>query len=142
MEDELEEVVRAVILAALYDCPDLLPQDRRYADHGGQQIARGLVAHRIARDLSANGYLPFDPTYVRFNLGNFSAVSYTMKQMRTRLLKHIRGGGKDPEAERRAMESAAIAFFSDLESRGWRLVKALPPLPLPPRASSSGFNGR
>lgn len=141
MSDGLEEVVRSVILAALHDCPELLPQDRRYADDGGQRIARGLVAHRIARDLSANGYLPFDPTYVRNNLSNFSAVTYTMKQMRTRLLKHIRGGGSDPEAEREAMEQAAIAFFSHLEERGWRLVKVLPPLPLGRQASSSGFNG-
>lgn len=72
-------------------------------------------------------YLPFDPTYVRNNLSNFSAVSYTMKQMRTRLLKHIKGGGKDQEAEREALESAAIAFFSHLEERGWRLVRTQMP---------------
>lgn len=134
MSDELEKVVRSVILAALHDCPELLPQDRRYADDSGQRIARGLVAHRIARDLSANGYLPFDPTYTRLNLSNFSAVSYTMKQMRTRLLKHIKGGGRDPDAEQEAMESAAIAFFSDLEGRGWRLVRTN----MPAEAHSTG----
>lgn len=140
--EELEEVVRAVILAALHDCPELLPQDRRYADYSGQQIARGLVAHRIARDLSASGYLPFDPTFARLNLSNFSAVSYTMHQVRRRLLAHIKGGGRDVEAERQAMESIAIEFFSNLESRGWRLVRTLPPLPEPRQASASGFNGR
>ena len=141
MSDEQEEVVRGVILAALHDCPELLPQDRRYANEGNQQIARSLVAHRIARDLSLNGFLPFDPTYVRLHLGNFAAVSFTMGQMRRRLLMHIRGGGKDPEAERQAMQSAAISFFSDLEERGWRLVRLHPPLPPDRQASPSGFNG-
>lgn len=142
MSEELVEVVRSVILNALHDCPQLLPQDRRYADHGGQQIAKSLVAHRIARELSAYGYLPFDPTYVRLNLANFSAVSFTMGQMRTRLLKHIKGGGRDPDAERDAMDSAAVAFFTHLEERGWRLVQSRAPLTMGEHFEATGFNGR
>ncbi len=141
MSDGLEEVVRSVILAALHDCPELLPQDRRYADHSGQQIAKSLVAYRIARELTASGFLPFDPGPSTRDMANYHAVSYTMGQMRTRLLAHIRGGGRDPEAERDAMESVATAFFSDLESRGWRLMRTKAPLGMGRRADQSGFNG-
>jgi hypothetical protein len=122
MADPLEDIVRAAIFRALEDCPAIIPQDRRYADAGGQRAAKDQVAHRIARELSASGLLPFDASNVRA-LSNYQAVSYTMGQMRARLLRHIRGGGGDIEAQRDALASIAIAFFSDLEERGWRLVR-------------------
>lgn len=122
---ELETVVRDVIREALDASPNLLPQDRRYADDAGQRIAKDIVAHEIAHTLMSNGWLPLDLAEVGDvrTLSNHSAVHYTMGQMRTRLLKHIRGGGHDMEAQRQAMTSIALAFFSDLESRGWRLMR-------------------
>jgi len=83
------------------------------------------VAHELARELMSNGWLPLDLAMAGdvHTLASHSAVHYTMGQMRRRLLKHIRGGGADMEAEREAMTSIATAFFSDLESRGWRLVR-------------------
>ena len=129
MADPLELVVYAVVMRALEDSPELLPQDRRYADIGAARIAKEQVARQVARELAASGFLPFELSEVR-SLSNFHAVSYTMGQMRTRLFKHSRGGGRDAEAEREAMESIAVAFFSDLEERGWRLVRTtLPALP-------------
>ena len=130
--EQLELVARNVVRKALEECPALIPQDRRYADPGGQRLAKDQVAAQVARELIASGFLPFDPSDVQ-SLSNFHAVSYTMGQMRSRLLKHIKGGGRDMEAERAAMEAIAIAFFGDLESRGWRLVR----INLPAQAHST-----
>jgi hypothetical protein len=132
MAEPLELVVRAVVMHALEDCPALLPQDRRYADLGALRVAKEQVVVRVARELAASGFLPIELSEVR-SLSNFHAVSYTIGQMRSRLLKHIRGGGRDAEAEREAMESIAVAFFSDLEDRGWRLVRTT--LPAPPHST-------
>jgi len=132
MADRLELVVHAIVLRALEDCPALFPQDRRYADWGALRQARELVAQQVSRELGASGFLPFDASEIR-SLSNFHAVSFTMGQMRSRLLKHIRGGGRDSAAEREAMESIAVAFFSDLEERGWRLMRST--LPVPPHST-------
>lgn len=132
MADRLELVAHAIVLRALEDCPALFPQDRRYADMAALRQARELVARQVSRELGASGFLPFDTSEIR-SLSNFHAVSYTMSQMRSRLLNHIRGGGRDVEAERDAMERIAIAFFSDLEERGWRLVRTA--LPAPPHST-------
>lgn len=121
---EFEAVVRARIRACLESSPTLLPRNTGSdADgHGERQAAIDQVARQIAHAMTSSGWLPFDPSQP-LSQSSYYAVSYTMGRMRTRLTKHIRGGGRDPEAERAAMESVAIAFFDDLERQGWRLVQ-------------------
>lgn len=133
---ELTGVVRAVIRAALDGSPDLLPRDR-HVGLAALEAAKDRVADELARELVGNGWLPFEASDLRTK-PNYHAVSYTMGQMRRRLLKHIRGSGRDVEAEREAMESIAAAFFSDLEERGWCLVRAREP---GPRNYNPGFPG-
>ncbi|MFT3726122.1 MAG: hypothetical protein QM773_21355 [Hyphomonadaceae bacterium] len=117
-----EEIVEAAVLKALEQGPGLMPHEIRYADYMKLRLEQVGIAQRISRELVGRGYFPFEVDADPRGLANFHAVTYTMGQMRTRLLRHIRGGGRDPEAERLALQSIATAFFGDLESRGWRLV--------------------
>lgn len=124
-EQPQTEVVRSVIRAALDEAHELLPQDRRYANELAQRIAKDGVAITIAHALSAAGHLPFDASRP-WSSANYHAVSYTMQRMRSRLLRHVRGGGRDAEAEREAVGAITLAFFRDLEERGWRLTRVTP----------------
>lgn len=125
-------VVREVIRWALDDYPALLPQDRRYADDAAQRIAKDHVAREIALTLARNGFLPPGDA-LDMSAPVLQAVSFTMGQMRTRLLKHLRGGGRDAQAEREAHLAIARSFFDDLERQGWRLVRTS--LPVQPHST-------
>jgi hypothetical protein len=125
--DPLDDVIRGLIWRTLDDDPALLPQDRRYADPGGQRVAKDQIAARIAQELAANGFLPLESNLAPGSQ-NFQAVSYTIGRMRRRLLKPVAGGGDDPEAERLAHQAIAISFFGDLEEQGWRLVRIRQPV--------------
>lgn len=141
---ELEAVVRSILVQVLDDSPNLRRGDLRYADHIAYMLARDDVADRMITELVSNGWLPFkiaDLDQAR-SLSNFHAVSYTMGQMRKRLVAHIKGGGRDVEAEHDALSSIAIKFFSDLEDRGWRLVRTNASIPLGAHYPGPGFSGR
>lgn len=118
MADEpLEIVLREVILKALIASP---PISAKWP--GGTPNPFDLAAERIVNELSATGFLPLKETYADASL-NVHAVSYTMTRLRSRLLKHIKGGGLDMEAEAQAMRDITLAFFRDLDEHGWRLIR-------------------
>lgn len=138
---EPEEVLRSLVVKVLDDSPGFRTGNLRYADHISYLLARDQVVDRLVRELSGNGFLPFDAGDDVVGKPNFHAVAYTMKQMRSRLTKHIRGSGQDMEAEREWTDSVATAFFSDLEAKGWRLVRTTTPLPLGAHYRAPGYTG-
>jgi hypothetical protein len=115
--EPLELVLRDVIRTALITRPPFAPEQV-----SGVADPLGAAVNHIVAELSANGFLPLNEAYADASL-NVHALSYTMQRMRTRLLKHIKVGGRDAEAEAAAMRSIALAFFRDLDERGWRLIR-------------------
>jgi|GEM_PF-4684459 len=114
--EPLELVLRDVIRTALITRPPFAPEQVNVAD------PLGAAVDHIVDELSANGFLPLNEAYADASL-NVHALSYTMQRMRTRLLKHIKGGGRDAEAEAVAMRSITLDFFRDLDEKGWRLIR-------------------
>lgn len=115
--EPLELVLRDVIRTALITRPPFAPQQV-----SGVADPLGAAVNHIVAELSANGFLPLNEAYADASL-NVHALSYTMQRMRTRLLKHIKGGGRDAEAEAGAMRSITLDFFRDLDEMGWRLIR-------------------
>jgi hypothetical protein len=115
--EPLEIVLRDVIKAALIARPPFLPDRFK-----GVVDPLNLTVEHIVNELGATGFLPLKEAYADASL-NVHAVSYTMKNMRTRLVKHIKGGGRDVEAEHAAMQAITLAFFRDLDEQGWRLIR-------------------
>ena len=116
-EEPLEIVLKDVIKAALIARPPFVPDRFK-----GVVDPLDLAVDHIINELAATGFLPLNEAYADASL-NVHAVSYTMKNMRTRLLKHINGGGRDLEAEAAAIQSITLDFFRDLDEQGWRLIR-------------------
>ncbi|RYG37380.1 MAG: hypothetical protein EON93_03730 [Burkholderiales bacterium] len=138
---EPDEVLRSLVVKVLDDSPSFRTGNLRYADHISYLLARDQVVDMLVSELRGNGFLPFDAGDAVLGKANFHAVAYTMKQMRSRLVKHIRGGGRDTDAEREWTDSVATAFFGDLEAQGWRLVRTTTPLPMGAHYQAPGYSG-
>jgi hypothetical protein len=120
--ERLEYVVRHVVRSALEESHTLLPQDRRYADPAAQRAAKDAVAHQIAQSLKANGFLPADES-IGSAAANYRAVSFSLHQMRRRLLDRIGKAHGSFDDQRDLVEFLTRRLFDDLEQRGWRIVR-------------------
>lgn len=116
-EEPLELVLKDVIKRALIARPPFVPERFK-----GCVDPLDLAVDHIINELGATGFLPLNEAYADASL-NFHALSYTIKNLRNRLLKHIKGGGRDLEAEAAAMKVITLDFFRDLDEQGWRLIR-------------------
>lgn len=115
-------VLESIVHKALEESPQLMIKACGYADFITRRMLMDQVTAKIALELSGRGFLPYSFKDEPRELPNFHAVAFTMKNMRSRLLRYVRTGDREAEAEASAMRSIAVDFFADLESQGWRLV--------------------